>query len=123
MIVGSRLDADAAGLCDALKPSRDIDTISEDVMRLDYYVADIDADTKGNAPVLHISNRTFLDELLDLHSGADRFKGARKLRQEPITIVFDNAAPVFPNRRVERSVRSTVNFACVPYSSLCISRE
>ena len=52
LVVGRRGDADATGFCDALKPRRNIDAVSKDVMRLDDYVANIDADAEGNAPVL-----------------------------------------------------------------------
>ena len=48
MIVGRRRDADAARFCDALKPRRDIDAVSKDVVRLDNNVADVDADTEGD---------------------------------------------------------------------------
>ena len=55
LIVGRRRDADAAGFCDALKPCRNINAVSKDVMGLDDYVADIDAHTESNAPVFRVS--------------------------------------------------------------------
>ena len=60
LIVSRRRDADAAGFCDALKPRRDVNVVSEDVMRLDNHVADIDAHAESNAPVFRIADCNFL---------------------------------------------------------------
>ena len=104
MIVGRRRDADAAGLCDALKPRRNIYAVAKDVMRLDNYVADIDADTESNTPVFRIGDCKFFDAGLELHSGSNRFDRTRKLRQEPVAGVLHDAAAVFGDCRVD-SVR------------------
>jgi hypothetical protein len=53
-------------VCDALKPCRDIHAIPEDVMRLDDYVADIDAHSESNAPVFQITDRKTVDASLEL---------------------------------------------------------
>ncbi|SPP93160.1 protein of unknown function [Bradyrhizobium vignae] len=52
LIVGRRRDADAARVCDALKPRRNVNSISKYVMGLNDYVANIDADPESNSPVL-----------------------------------------------------------------------
>ena len=43
-------NADAAGLANAFKPRRDVDSIAEDVVVLDYDVTDVDADAKLDFP-------------------------------------------------------------------------
>ena len=97
LIVGRRRDADAAGFCDALKPRRNINAVSKDVMRLDDYVADIDAHTESNAPVFRITDCKFLDTGLELQCSSNRFDRTRKLRQEPVAGVLHDAAAVFGN--------------------------
>ena len=64
-------------------------------MRLDNYVADIDAYVECNPPVLHIAGTNFVDVALELHGSANRFDRAWKLGQEPVAGSFDNAAAVF----------------------------
>jgi hypothetical protein len=66
MIVGRRRDADAAGLCDALKPRSYIHAVPKNVVRLDNDVAYIDAHTEGNLPVCDIVKCKFLDTGLEL---------------------------------------------------------
>src|SRR5215218_6927830 len=48
VIVRRRRDTDAAGLCEALESSRDVDAISEDVVRLNDYVTNINANAESN---------------------------------------------------------------------------
>jgi hypothetical protein len=122
MIVGGRRDAYAAGFCDALKSRRDVHPIPKNVMRLDNDVTDIDAHTESNA-LFHITDCKVVDAGLELHSGSNRLDRARKLRQEPVPSVLDNAAAVFGNCGATASVRSVVSLACVASSSLCMSRE
>ena len=43
MIVNGGGNADAAGLCNALKPRRNINAVSKDIMGLGDYIADVDA--------------------------------------------------------------------------------
>src|SRR5438132_4489640 len=44
-------DADAAGFGDAFEPRRDVDAVAEDVVSLDQYVAEMDADAPFHAPL------------------------------------------------------------------------
>ena len=52
LIVSGRRDADASRLSDPLEPSRDVDTITKNVVALDQDVAEIDADPVQHAVVL-----------------------------------------------------------------------
>jgi hypothetical protein len=94
MIVGRGRDADTAGFCNALKPRRDVDTVAKNIMRLDNYVADIDAHAESNALVFQIADRKVVDAGLELHSSPNCFDCARKLHQEPVPGVLDNPATV-----------------------------
>ena len=69
-------------------------------MRLDNYVADIDAHTESNALVFHVIDGKFVDAGLELYSGPNRLDRTWKLRQKPITGVFDDAAAVVGYCRV-----------------------
>src|SRR6516165_10891562 len=82
----------------AMLSSRDVHPIPKNVMRLDNDVTDIDAHTESNA-LFHITDCKVVDAGLELHSGSNRLDRARKLRQEPVPSVLDNAAAVFGNCR------------------------
>src|SRR5690242_12939833 len=94
VVVGSRRDADAAWLCNALKSRRNVYAVAKYVMRFDNHVTDIDADAERNPPVFRIGGCQFFNTGLELHSGSNRFDSARKLRQEPVAGVLDDAAAV-----------------------------
>ena len=72
LIVGGRRDADATGFGDALKPRCDVDAVSKDVVTLDEYVAEVDADPKSNTPVFHLAIDSLVDTGLKLHSSTNR---------------------------------------------------
>jgi hypothetical protein len=95
VIVDRRRDANAARLCDALKPRRNIHAVAKNVMRLDDDVADVNAYTVRNAPVFQVAGCKFMNVVLELQGRSNRFDRARKLRQEPVPGVLDNAAAVF----------------------------
>src|ERR1700730_167389 len=95
LIVRGEGDADAARFCDALKPRRDVNAVSKDVMGLDDYVADVDADAESNTPVFGIASCKFTNARLELHSSSNRLDRARKLCQEPVAGVLYDAAAVF----------------------------
>ena len=97
LIVGGRRDADAAGFADALEPRCDVDAVTEDIMRFDDDVADVDAHTKNEAlssASSIVSSRTWFWKM---DGSSNRLDRARKLRQEPVAGVLDNAAAVFRN--------------------------
>src|SRR5258705_6681395 len=94
-------DADTAGFGNALKPCRDVDAVPKDVMRLDDYVADVDAHTERNAPVFRIIHCKFMDTILELHRSSNRLDRARKLRQEPVAGILHDLAAVFCDYRLD----------------------
>src|SRR3984893_17799270 len=101
LIVRGEGDAVAARFCDALKPRRDVNSVSKDVMGLDDYVADVDAHTGSNTPVFRIASCKFLDAGLELHSSSNRFDRTWKLCQEPVAGVLHDSAAVFRNRGLD----------------------
>jgi hypothetical protein len=123
MIVGRRRDADTPGFCNALKPCRNIHAIPKDVMRLDNYVADIDAHAESNALVFRIADCKVVDAGLELHSGSNRLDRARKLRQEPVPSVLDNAAAVFGNCRGDSLRQERCQFGMRSLFVIVLSRE
>src|SRR6516165_5016727 len=52
LLVGGRRDADAPRLSDPLKPSRDVDAITENIVAVDQNVAKVDPNPKQHTPVL-----------------------------------------------------------------------
>ena len=99
LIVGGRRYANAAGLCNAFKPCRNIYAVAKNVMRLDNHVADIDADAESNPSIFRIGGREFFDAGLKLCSGSNRFDRAWKRCQEPVAGILDDAAAVVGDRR------------------------
>jgi hypothetical protein len=65
---------------------------------LDDYVTDIDAHAENNTPVFRIGHSKFSDARLELHSSPNRFHCARKLCQEPVAGILDDATAVFRDR-------------------------
>ena len=94
MIVSRRRDADTAWLSDTLETCRNIYDVAKNVMRLDNYVADIEADAESYTAVFRLSGCKFLDVGLELHSSSNRLDRAWKICQEPVTGVLHDAAAV-----------------------------
>src|SRR6266478_3319530 len=57
-------DADAAGFGDAFEPRRDVDAVAEDVVSLDQYVAEMDADAPFHAALAGNPRIAFRRQLL-----------------------------------------------------------
>jgi hypothetical protein len=89
--------ADAAGLRNTFQPRGYVDAISKDVIGLDDYIADVNTDTEENAPVFRIAESKFMNASLKLNAGADRFDRARKLRQESVAGILDDAPAMLRN--------------------------
>jgi hypothetical protein len=123
MVLARRRYADAAGFCDALKPRGDVHAVAKDVVRLDDYVADIDADTESNTPVFRIGGCEFFDVGLELHSGSIASTAHGNSAKNPSPVFFTMRPPCSVIAGWTASVRSTVSLACVASSSQCMSRE
>ena len=81
-------------------------------MRFDNHVADIDAHTEKDAPVFCVVTGKFVDAVLELQRGSNRFDSTRKFRQEPIASVLHDAPAVLRDCRID-GVRQECGQTCV----------
>ena len=68
-------------------------------MRLHNYVADIDANAKGETLIFCVANREFMDALLELHCSPNRLDRAPKFCQETVAGVLYDPATMLHDRR------------------------
>jgi hypothetical protein len=101
LIVSGRRDADAARVRNALKSRRNVYAVAKNIMRVNNYVTDIDANAKLKPRIFAVFDREFIDTALELYRSPNRLDRAWKLRQETIAGVVNNAAPVFSDCRVD----------------------
>jgi hypothetical protein len=102
---------------------RHLSLAKPDVMWLDDYVADIDANTESEALVFRVPDRKFMNAGLELHRSAYRFNRTRKLRQNPSPVFLTMRPPCSAIAGLTASIRSAVSLAWVASSSSCMSRE
>ena len=57
-----------------------------------------------------VADCKFIDAVLELQSRSDRFDGARKLRQEPVPGIFNDATAVFRNRGIDSARKERCQF-------------
>jgi hypothetical protein len=121
LFVSRSRDADAARFGDALKTGCDVDAIAKNVMRFNNYVADIDANAKGETLFVSVINC----EVMDANSDAARNASTalRNSARNPSPVFFTSRPPWCAIDGSTASVRSMVKRACVASSSLCIGRE
>jgi hypothetical protein len=122
MVVGRRRDADAAGLGDTLEPCRYIDAVTKNVMRLDNYVADIDADTEGNTSVFRLIGCCLM-RVWNCTAARTASTALGNSPKNPSPVFFTMRPPCSEIAGVTLSARSAFSLACVASSSLCMSRE
>ena len=67
-------------------------------MGLDDYVANIDAHTESYTSFFNLTGCKFLGSSLELQSSSNRLNRAWKLRQETVTGVLHEAAPMLRDR-------------------------
>lgn len=87
-----------AGSREALEPSRDVDAISEDVVRLNDYVTNVNANAESDALFIDLIACKLLDADLEQRRSSDRRDRARKFCQEAVARVVHDAAAVFRYR-------------------------
>ncbi len=74
-------DADVSRFGNTLQPRGNIHAVTKDVMWLNNYVADVDADAEGDASILGVCDCKFVDTGLKLDCSPNSFDRARKLCQ------------------------------------------
>jgi hypothetical protein len=84
-------DADPARLGERFEARRDIDPVAKDVAVLGDDVAEVDADTKSDAPLVRYLQLAVDHPALDLSGAADGVDNTAKFRQQAVTSVFYRA--------------------------------
>ena len=97
LIMGRGGDANATRLGDPLKPGSDVDTVPENIVRLDDYIADIYAVPEDNSLVCCVSGREISNAILKMFGCSNRFDRARELGKKTVASVLDDAASVLRN--------------------------
>src|SRR5262249_7625386 len=87
-------DAAAATLRQRLQPRRHVHAVDEDVVFLNDHVAEVDADTKPDAPLIGHLRLAVEHSALHIYSTAHGVDHARKFRQQAVAGVLYGAAPV-----------------------------
>jgi len=82
-------------LGDTLKPSRDVDAITENVIALDQDVSEIDPDPKQHTPVLRDALVAFGHHRLHSHCTFDRIDHRGKLKQHAVIRCLHEATAMF----------------------------
>jgi hypothetical protein len=100
LIVGRKREADAPRLSDTLKPSRDVDAITENVIAVDQDVPEIDPDPEQHSAVLRGTSVALGHHHLHSHCVFDGIDNRRKLKQHAIARGLDEAAAVFRHEGV-----------------------
>ena len=95
-------DADPAGLGQPPQPRSDIHSVAKDVVFLNDYVAEIDADPKPDALFVWHLELAVDHPALNLHSAANGVYNTRKLRQEAIAGVLHNPAAMLLDLRIDK---------------------
>jgi hypothetical protein len=90
-------NTNASAVGDAFQASRDVDAITEDVVLIDHYVANIDAKPKINATILGQTNIPFSHSLLNCQSAANGINCAGELNQRSVAGRFNDASVMLSN--------------------------
>ena len=91
---------DAARVREAFQPSGDVDAGAVNIDAVCHNVADIDTDAELHTPIRNHVLITPGHSPLNFDRTGHTIHGAGKLRQQPVTSVLDDVAPVFGYRRV-----------------------
>src|ERR1051325_1002019 len=95
-------NADTAGFGDAFEPSRDIYTVTENVLALHDDVADVDANPKLHTPILRKLGVVVSGGALYGDSATNRVNYARELHQHAIAGGLDDSSAVFGDGGVDQ---------------------
>src|SRR5215469_4715002 len=95
-------DTDAAGFGQTFKPGGDVHSIPEDVVILDHHVALVNTDTELDALVGRRRCISLCHASLHLSRTAQRVYHAGKFRQHAIAGIFDDAAMMLADLRIDQ---------------------
>ena len=94
LFVSGRRDADAPRFSDPLKPSRNVNAITEDVLALDQDVPEIDPDPKQHTPVLRDTFVPLSHHRLHSNRTLDRIDHRGKLKENTVSGGLHEPPPV-----------------------------
>src|SRR6516164_4814958 len=95
MTIDGRRNANATRLGNPFKPRRDVDVVTEDIVRLDDHIANIDSNAEQNARVFWIIDCQVANTLLELGCSPNSRDSTRKFCQQSVPGVLDDATSVF----------------------------
>ena len=107
LIVSGRRDANAARFRDALKPRRNIDAVTEDVVALDQDVAEVDPDPEQHTLVLRDAIVALGHHRLHSDRALDRIDNRRKLKQQTVPRGLDDPATMLCHKCIGNGPVST----------------
>src|SRR5215212_9259561 len=87
--------------CDLLHASSDVYAVAEDVVTLDDYVAEVDTNAEGDAPVLGYIGTAVGHRRLHLDRAAHGIDHARELQQQAVACGLDDTTTMAGDRRVD----------------------
>src|SRR6266478_3535722 len=90
-------DTDTAGLGETLQPCRDIDPVTVDLIALDHYVAEVDADAEFHTALRWQLRVLSLERGLNIHCVIHRIDHAGELGQNAVAGRVYEAAVVLPD--------------------------
>ena len=102
MVANRARDADAARCCQPLQPSRDVDAVAINVAAIGDHVAEIDPDTKSEAPLLGEIQIAVGHRALDFAGAAYRVDDAGEFRQHAVAGGLDDSAVMLADFRIEQ---------------------
>jgi len=93
-------NADAAGLGNAFEPCRDVDAVTEDVVALDQYIAEMDADAPFHAAFAGNPRVAFRRQLLQRQGAFDGANHRAELDQHPVAGGLDDPPAMLGDERI-----------------------
>src|SRR5262249_36930054 len=101
LLVSRSREADTARLGDAFETGGDVDAVAEDIVTLDDDVAEINADPKGDAPLLRQHGLALGGRTLHRDGAANCIDNALKLNEHAVTSGLDDATAMRRDRRID----------------------
>ena len=102
LLISGLGDADAAGLCDTFQACGNIDTVTERVLALDHYIANIDSDAEFD-PFLGCDIRILtIHSSLHIHGTAHGVHNRKKFDENPVASGFHDTPAMERNCGIDQ---------------------
>ena len=123
LIVGRRRDADATRLCDALKPRRNVDAVTKDIVLFDNDISDVNPDAEFDPLVLRDVDILFGHAALNFVGTSHGIDHAGELNESAVPGILDDASAMISDLGIEKVFLRAFSCASVPSSSIPIKRQ